>query len=106
MSSSLAAATSAAVVVAPQRSVLRRRRLRSTVAPRASSSPSSDTMGQSSSSDVAAQPKFKLCYFDLFAKGLQCAMVANHSGLEWSGKDADFDFKALKHTVVGAEPVA
>ena len=44
------------------------------------------------------QPKLKLCYFDLYAKGLQCAMVAAHSGLEWSGKDPDFDFGAIKHT--------
>lgn len=44
-------------------------------------------------------PKIKLCYFDLYAKGLQVAMVAAHSGLEWSGKDPDFDFGAIKHTI-------
>ena len=61
------------------------------------------TMGQQPSTASTypgeGQPKLKLCYFELYAKGLQCAMVAAHSGLEWSGKDADFDWKAAKHDI-------
>jgi len=102
MPSSLAAspAASAAAAVASKRSfaAIKRPAAASTRRPRSATATASATPSSTDATPAMAQPAITLCYFEVYAKGLQCAMVAAHSGLEWRAKSADFNFKAVKDT--------